>query len=1278
MAKSPINNAGSRAGRGFRYQDAVGALLAVQGWAGVSPYGEVTPEAHDDFDLAGTVETAFAQVKSRRDEAGLFSAADVAAFVSELWDRHGAATTKPEALLLILERSFKGAAAPAAGFEPLPPAILSVPRLRDDPRAAALAVKTRLLVLPSPMEDAIALIAETLACMPAEASIHYGEILRRIGQLSDENGTRGPGRFMALAKTDVASLIEQMRSLVSLGDMDAALQAGLCEAVDFITPVADETFYLGVDVEPGHLAAGLVAERPEARRDVLDALDSRGLALVAGPSGAGKSALMWDAASASRHVVRWYRVRSLTEAQVPMLPRLARALRAHPAAPVGFVFDDVGGELRAAWDAMARLTPPASGTLLLGSIREEDLFLLETRPRAAEIRAEADDALAERLWNELRERGQTVWAGWREPWTMAKRLMLEFAHILTQGERMATVLTEQVDRREREGRDLELSILRVASFAGASSAVVDPGRLPAVLTAPPPDVSRALRRLMDEHLLRTGPDGLLGGMHQLRSAEILRLTHRTPPPDLAATIAQTTPTVPAASLEALVANADLSAPQLAVMVEALARRLEAEPDPLAAAAAFRGLGERHIHATLGRWLPTIRARGVPSTQISTAVMFGITGVDLPDLEPLQQTNAAAKDLRAAQSGDPRRVLLTRLSSATLARLAANATPAEIEEMLASLVGADAGLLLQALRARAIDLASLDLDLVVRLLGTIALHDVDLALGLVAAAGQDVLLDRLHRETPWTSPFTVADEADGKVATGEVRFVAASVQTDLHAEVVAVADKLFALVPDADFAAVSAVSPDGEPAGLPDFPTAVKRMVRSAAPPEALPRWNRRWMSATSALLGAVSYSDFLERGYRALALAAPALEQVVEAILRGKDAERPLARLGEAYDISRELTSPSGTVAIAGAPAAESGAYVSDLQSTVHDAASDLPRKVIHLPDSHGAFAIWTEGLLERVERARQEPWALIGADADALLDRVSAVIRSLQVMAGEAAARGQNPALLWRTQAKKARPGNALRFVARLAEQGVARGLTTLKANLVDQLTQDGLTGAVHVRQRAEASVAWPFASVLVVIECDALSDWHPLVIAHWEALKAAAGDGRRLVLAPSVGGLVIGRLAIEGVSMAFPSPYEADDWLKAEGYTLLEDANARHLAQLMDAVFEQDAMRLYGYGEASRPPLEQETRQAAGVARERVLGTLLQAIAKEAPDFPDRLRDFLRRIDDGELAFAEELAATLHGYETAAGQQLDRLQGIMLTIDLITQLKRAEAAKAAMAPAT
>src|SRR3546814_15329860 len=74
------------------------------------------------------------------------------------------------------------------------------------------------------------------------------------------------------------------------------------------------------------------------------------------------------------------------------------------------------------------------GVVLLGSVREEDVTLIAERARAAEIRADPDDELAERLWRELREAEKTNWAGWREPWKMSDGLLLEYVHILTRGQ----------------------------------------------------------------------------------------------------------------------------------------------------------------------------------------------------------------------------------------------------------------------------------------------------------------------------------------------------------------------------------------------------------------------------------------------------------------------------------------------------------------------------------------------------------------------------------------------------------------------------------------------------------------------------------------------------------------------------------------------------------------------------------------------------------------------------------------------------------------------------
>jgi hypothetical protein len=69
------SRAGSNAGRGFRYQDAVSAWLAVEIWAGQRAPAIVIPEGGDDIELRGEA-TSFVQVKSRREHLGDYTYAD--------------------------------------------------------------------------------------------------------------------------------------------------------------------------------------------------------------------------------------------------------------------------------------------------------------------------------------------------------------------------------------------------------------------------------------------------------------------------------------------------------------------------------------------------------------------------------------------------------------------------------------------------------------------------------------------------------------------------------------------------------------------------------------------------------------------------------------------------------------------------------------------------------------------------------------------------------------------------------------------------------------------------------------------------------------------------------------------------------------------------------------------------------------------------------------------------------------------------------------------------
>ncbi len=78
------SRAGSHAGRGFRYQDAVTGWFAVGCWAQSLSYGSVIPEGGDDIELVGGAGSAFVQVKSRRDQLGEFPIGDVVAFIKAL------------------------------------------------------------------------------------------------------------------------------------------------------------------------------------------------------------------------------------------------------------------------------------------------------------------------------------------------------------------------------------------------------------------------------------------------------------------------------------------------------------------------------------------------------------------------------------------------------------------------------------------------------------------------------------------------------------------------------------------------------------------------------------------------------------------------------------------------------------------------------------------------------------------------------------------------------------------------------------------------------------------------------------------------------------------------------------------------------------------------------------------------------------------------------------------------------------------------------------------
>ncbi|MCX7070282.1 MAG: hypothetical protein NTW01_04710 [Gammaproteobacteria bacterium] len=1089
------------------------------------------------------------------------------------------------------------------------------------------------------------------------AQVYYGALLHQIGTLADTNGLVRDNRFNGLAISDVETSIRQLEPLLDPTSMEAALRDGYCDAVDFITPTYDAAFYQGIDARPGHLAAGLIAERPEARRDVLSALEAHGAALIVGPSGAGKSALMWDTAGAIRHTTRWFQIRRGDSTDTHLLLRLTHALRASSAAPVGFVLDDVGRGLSGIWGGLIREAGVGTGVVLLGSVREEDLFLLPASSRVREVRPKGDDAVAERIWHQLQEQGHTTWAGWREPWFRSDGLLLEYTHILTRGDRLERVLGEQVDSRLLEMRDTELAILRVTSLAGTAGATIDGERLHSLLDVTQGDFVRALRRLVDEHLIGEPNTGQLAGMHQLRSAVLFDLSHAFPPFTRSRTIAESIHAATTKSLEALAAHVVVHFPgETITLVKALAARLENDRDIEVAIAAFSGLGKAYIETTLRHWVTGALQIGLEPTQVTTAVTFAIAGTDLSPLKLPERLVRAIESLRTRSKSDPRSHLLSLLSSDAISAVVISADATGLRALVGALVEMK---LSEDLRS-AISLAKPDFDTIdlvgaADLVGAVRLIDSQTATAWTDGGVRESLLARVPLEIPWAGPVEIEAASEGRLLRGAIYHVAHSAQIEVHEEVVNLSKRLLGIDPTAAIVAVDAIAADGLPSGTLKFPVATKRIPRENLPASALPEWNRQWIATAARLVGAVSYTEYLQRAHAMLEKLVPVVERTMDGLLRGKvPSGNLLTRLGEVHITSRALTPPAHASPAGSAPKE----HVTAIQNLLFACSAELVRRFTELPAGHGAFVMWTGDLLNQIRKAREEPWELIGDVPEKLLQRTESLVTALRLFAAEAGARNAKPTSLWASITRHADRGNAIRLVKLSVERRVRANAADYLRRVNADLVSAGIELELRARPNWNDPLPWPTLELLAIVSLNSPEDWPFWIIEKAPHVRAAVGEGRLIRFVPRVSGFALSRLTSSGVSSIFSSPYVVDDWLDSLAVPRLDDALTRAAASVIDLVIELDGLRCFGLASKERPAVERAVKED----NERQLEDAL--VAFEALAQGTSVRSLPRYISEEvalmHIAAAKGAAALTHEYLTPGGEALMNLQFELLLGDL------------------
>ena len=1252
--------AGARAGRGFRYQDAVGALFAVSAWSGEQAWSAVIPEGVDDITLHGNDCEIRAQLKARHDPQATFSLKEVATHlaksVSNLPDNWPQESRIY--LALVLERPVAGLtqtgwrASLRHSGQPLDALIEALGQtMNTSPETVeALLERTYLVVEQNPLDRAIPQLETHAGLIPAAARLVLQQLREVAGAAADQNFSASAKKPSSLGATLVQERIDAVRGIIDPAGF-LALTDGLCEVANFDEPLASADFYSGVNVMPGHVGAGLVFERPEYTAEILEGLESQRIALVAGPSGAGKSALAWLAAYHTRHAVRWYRVRRVGHGDVGRLTQLAKALEAKLERPVGFMVDDVGRDETAGWDALVRESEAFSGLLLLGSVREEDVFTLSTAVKVPVIRPLLSEDLAERIWKALSSSGTTKFSHWREPFESSKGLLLEYTHLLTEGRRLAETIQEQVRRRLAEGRDDELVVLRAVAFAAAHGGAVDQVRLHNRLGWESPRFARALRRLVNEHAIRQRSDGALAGLHEIRSTYLDDALRGVLEDPVTTSLCEAAHGLCESDFAHFIVRVLRRWPeQESALVKALSQRV-GEVGLSRCAPIFHGLGLATADRIAVRWLEISRKAGVEDRLAGFVLSLMMVDADLSVISQYAKLEQAKDEFASVVIEDLRDSLIEKLPEQAFGR----ALELDVyHELIATLLP------LKGCRIKSVTTIAIGLFNEVRALSDVPLtslldtirtaHEigVQVAQSIVdAAGGADILLERLYNETPWvTRPLL--GEVDGKMSvSGDVRVISDEAQPDAHGDVVRLCELMLAAAPNAGLAISNAVSPNGRPAGIGDFEVATKRILREYLPTSVRVAWNRAQLRAVQRLVGASQ-----ETG-RTIALAR-AIEELETRLQEAGDMycrmETPTSKWRLSLKIRALLTDmvPPPPVSEVVPSAFDQGTY--DPSDSLHRFVTDVQRLIEELTDGvsekPALMAARTADLARLADKlTNPENWRLIGSAPLGALNRMRDMLWDIRAVLGDAAndpARRRTAALRFSRRSRRHPVLSRAAQDARLrAEIDIAERKKLIESTCADA----GLQVQVYSKERSnDRGYIWPDVDYAALLVTNSIIEWLS-GIEHFQAMIQSITNGDRFSYAPVINGR-IPPMAVLIIQNAFPHTTFEKEWSEYLPYGFVEvDETFAQFTAAVDGLTVLSAI----FGERGRSLNEVESSYAANVM-ERVNASLQffasnldgnqDEIVSEAIGFLvrcfNRVRDEFETRPEGESLAVEALKWT------------------------------------------
>jgi|GEM_PF-5010912 len=1150
------SRSGATAGRGFHFQDAVGALLAAK-IAVAEIEGPLTPEGFDDMTLEAEL-VVNVQIKSRQGRLGPFPTGKVSEHIVRSWLNHAQPGSPSARLVVVCEGGVSGAGELLDLGSPL----LGNPSLNDSFFESLRTVGQRLGLTPDQHQALVSetsLVAmtwsetssETTRCLSQIHDMPLGS-LRLIEQLlrsavasaSDANAESMLADRRSLERSEILALVADAVAGIDVEGLEQSISEGICAHFGSFEPFGDESYYEGHATQPGHARRGLVVPRPELLALAPISFAANRSILFSGASGVGKSAVLWMLPAVMPGVL-WFTVGRLQPEDVPLIMRLCIAHGASVTSPVGLLVDAAGIRGMEAWPALQRATNERKGIYLAGSVRAEDLSLLGDMSSTDLVSVELNEQAAETIHRGLKRRGATQASHWKEAFQESSGLTLEFIHMLTSGGRLEPVVRSQVEQRIQEERFRELEVLSLVAVADMWSASVPLVQVAQELSVSDFELRSSISRLLEEHLIAE-QRGSLVGLHQLRSTTVAECVHGTPPPELSTTVKRALSLIPPEQIHTFVVNMLRDNPALAPTVEQVATDSAGELHRLAGF--LQGLRLFDFDQIAREWVQIAVDHDVHTATQSTLFMFASADLDMPEIFP-DRLREAREAMAAVRQPSLRNQLLDRLGDNELgATLSSANTLDQATILLVSLGGVGDMVRLDVAPQSPLGNALRDwssIDALSSCLAAARAVQVGLARKLLdLAGGAPRLFSHLRTNNPWITELELRtnDDDDEPIAFSRLLYISREHQGDPSEAAHGLGRQLVRCLPDIAAVDIQALAPGGHAIEVAGHVSGVSRLQRGNEHATVVTSWNQAAMEIAHSLI-ATTDTERLAPAGALLADAESVVRDFITLLLKGRGGHSKPGALAEMDQRRSELHEravamrPSirgRSVGLSQIGEATRTAINDDLSELITSLTGNALDRLTNREGYVGLASYLQDTIVAKhIPKVREEPWHLIGTEAPSTLDDIESLLTDAATIFEAIAAGDVSDQKL----ANAARAGSAKRAVERAAEtagKAKRRRTAARRRDLRAEIrTSDKRLTAYHLEQPGRES---RIEKYLVTMELEDPFAWIEELddaVAIVEALRARF---EQFTFVPVVHGRVVQQLAMSLISTLLPNPSFSD----------------------------------------------------------------------------------------------------------------------------------------------